>query len=133
MSRKYFLISSIILIALTLMVWAGWRYWWSTTPVVLKAIESVHNSNANLPTKNSGQTYPLSLNLKLPEERFLMDPVISLPEKEDSLNTLFKRSTAEKNVKLGGSVIMEEKPADPNAAIWDQVKGAEVEITIKTP
>lgn len=74
------------------------------------------------------------LNLALPQNTLLMDPKITLPEKKSGLRNLFtEQPKEEESVKVGGRLILEEKPPEPNAAIWDQVKGAEVGITIKTP
>lgn len=62
-----------------------------------------------------------------------MNSIGEVPEKESWPKDLFKPHEKEKSVKVGGSLILDEKPADPNAAVWDQVKGAEVGITIQTP
>lgn len=73
------------------------------------------------------------LNLEIPEEHLLMDTAVEVPEKESWLKGLFRPRVKEKHVKVGGGLILDEKkPVDPNAAVWDQVKGAEVGVTIET-
>lgn len=63
-----------------------------------------------------------------------MNTIVEVPERENWLKDVFKPRAKEKGVKLGGGLILDEKkPIDPNAAVWDQVKGAEVDVTIQTP
>lgn len=73
------------------------------------------------------------LDLSLPADAMLMDSVIPLPERQHQLDGLFKNEAKEPKVKIGGNLILDEKPPEPNAGMWDAVKGAEVGITIKTP
>lgn len=130
-----------LLIILILLALAA-LLWWQK-PRVSTAITSV-TSKVIIPKPPAAETKPTqqeqqepeqqgSLNLSLPKHNFLMDYDIHLPERTHNLRDLFRMDEKEPDIKVGGHLILEEKQPDPKAPLWDQVKGAEVGVTIKTP
>ncbi len=88
---------------------------------------------ATAPQKKLPEPKKKVLNLVLPHEP-LMNYSATLPDSQHDLRDLFKpEEQKESTVRVGGHLILDDKPPPPNAAVWDQVKGAEVGITIKTP
>jgi len=134
---KNVLIAISLLLLLVATAWFGWQLSQKpnhepmATPATTTTPLATLEDTANVPVPP-----PLPktiLNLEIPKEHFLMDTLPEVPEQESWLKGLFKPREKEKSVKVGGTLIMnEEKSTDPNAAVWDQVKGAEVEITIPT-
>jgi hypothetical protein len=70
------------------------------------------------------------LNLALPKTPMLFDPVIALPQEQHDLKNIFNQAD-DGPVTLDARLLIDENP-EPNAGVWDSVKGAEVGITIKT-
>jgi len=136
-NKKIFVIATLVLLLLAT-TWFGWQHSQPQTPTDEALAAPAIPAPAAASTDPVAAPVPAPLpkpvlNLEIPEEHFLMDTTVEVPEKESWLKGLFTPRAKEKSVKVGGGLILDEKPADPNAAIWDQVKGAEVGITIQTP
>ena len=129
-------------IALLLLIISGGIVWWSrqglplhrvrVAPAVVAPVTPATTAPVvqdKIPAENETGT----LNLTLPQPPLLMDPKIDLPGRSHDIQKLFTQEAPEPAVKVGGHLILKETPPEPNAAVWDQVKGAEVGITIKTP
>jgi len=129
---------SIALLLLLIIVSAGIAEWRlhglplhrvRATPAVVAPVTPAPAVQDKIPAANETNT----LNLALPQPPMLMDPKIELPGRPQDIQKLFTQEAPEPAVKVGGHLILKETPPVPNAAVWDQVKGAEVGITIKTP
>jgi hypothetical protein len=134
-NKKFLIVISLLLLSIATF-WLGWQY--SQTPMDKMPVFPVITTPLENPADagNASAPAPLpkpALNLQIPEENFLMDKAVEVPEKENRLESLFQPQPKEKSVTVGGQLILDEKPTEPNAAVWDQVKGAEVGITIETP
>lgn len=76
---------------------------------------------------------PQPLNIELPQEHLLVEPAINMEEPESPLKPLFRMEPKPSSVAVGGGLILEEDKSklEPEAPVWDQVKGATVEVEVK--
>lgn len=138
-------------LALCLVI-AGSLWWWNHR-ASMQAVDMASDVTSEI------LTYALPVDREPPEERTpvdapsIQDPQraelnLSLPEdylaaaqaeassfvRKYDLGYLFSPRISEKNIKMSGNLILsEKKPVDPNATVLDQIEGAEVGVTIKTP
>lgn len=120
---------SLVLLLVAFCAAIAFLWWQQSAPPQVAERQRLVPVPPTEPAAEAGLQPPL--NIQLPQEHLLVDPALAIPEQPSPLKPLFKMEEKPSTVAVGGGLILEEERKDPEAPIWDQVKGAKVEVEVK--